>query len=467
MTDSPAFRSPIDPAEQPILDKILDIRDSLSLLKQDRSTYVKSKDVITLYNALINQVEKLNDIRTTKPEEQNRVDTVLDDCFQLISLFFLTIGRNYEAPAVYSAISSAKRLLDHLREAGFYSLKDLEGISRYLGQWQASIERDKDQHSPHLLKLLEARINVCRHTLQDLQEGVSKLEPTLADTYEKLVSLLRSLSACNTRSKFPTKEVKDLEAQLLAIREELHEETPDHQGKSAEEVYLEKIHAMNLADYEVPKEGPAVVSVLLARCLLWAEIIQRRQGKIDERFNDTYDKLVKIRNTLEQMNLTHAWIDESRVKGNFVDEQGNVADLHTNRTLLYLLRKSYSFVFIYIISSEPVSEALLPIYNQLLTLKKCLVEVKRNGGVDSARELYPYSMKLHSIDNMKKDGAFRVGNDIPEGQGSVIALLSECFDLAYELRNEAEERSEAEVPEERDEAQPVGTKTDHGLAAGI
>jgi len=27
------------------------------------------------------------------------VDTVLDDCFQLISLFFLTIGRNNEAPA--------------------------------------------------------------------------------------------------------------------------------------------------------------------------------------------------------------------------------------------------------------------------------------------------------------------------------------------------------------------------------
>lgn len=28
------------------------------------------------------------------------VDTVLDDCFQLISLFFLTVGRNNEAPAV-------------------------------------------------------------------------------------------------------------------------------------------------------------------------------------------------------------------------------------------------------------------------------------------------------------------------------------------------------------------------------
>jgi hypothetical protein len=29
------------------------------------------------------------------------VDTVLDDCFQLVSLAYMTIGKNHEAPAVY------------------------------------------------------------------------------------------------------------------------------------------------------------------------------------------------------------------------------------------------------------------------------------------------------------------------------------------------------------------------------
>ena len=29
------------------------------------------------------------------------MDNILDDCFQLISLLFLTVGRNNEAPAVY------------------------------------------------------------------------------------------------------------------------------------------------------------------------------------------------------------------------------------------------------------------------------------------------------------------------------------------------------------------------------
>jgi hypothetical protein len=35
---------------------------------------------------------------------------------------------------------------------------------------------------------------------------------------------------------------------------------------------------------------------------------------------------------------------------------------------------------------------------------------------------------------MRVDGKFYVGNDIPEGQASVNALLAECYDLAYELR---------------------------------
>jgi len=138
-----------------------------------------------------------------------------------------------------------------------------------------------------------------------------------------------------------------------------------------------------------------------------------RQGKIDERFQDTYESLRDIRDRLEQMNLTHAWslretdlfsfqrqldrIDESRVNGNFLDVHGNPADLYAQRTLLYLLRRSYAYIYLYIIASEPVSEALLPIYNQLMTLKRCLLEVKNSGGVDTPRELYPYNMKVRFI----------------------------------------------------------------------
>jgi len=40
---------------------------------------------------------------------------------------------------------------------------------------------------------------------------------------------------------------------------------------------------------------------------------------------------------------------------------------------------------------------------------------------------------------MRTDGKFMVGQDIPEGQGSVNSLLAECYDLIYDLRVEAVE----------------------------
>ena len=74
MTDSPAVQAPLDPKEQPILDRVLHLRDELSLLKQDKSTYIKSHDVIVLYDQVIEQVHSLNILREEhgKPLEQNR-----------------------------------------------------------------------------------------------------------------------------------------------------------------------------------------------------------------------------------------------------------------------------------------------------------------------------------------------------------------------------------------------------------
>ena len=72
MTDSPRPRIPLDAKEQPILDRLLQIRDELSLLKQDRSNYIRSEDVMKIYNEVDVQVEKLNQIRTHKRDEQNK-----------------------------------------------------------------------------------------------------------------------------------------------------------------------------------------------------------------------------------------------------------------------------------------------------------------------------------------------------------------------------------------------------------
>lgn len=57
---------------------------------------------------------------------------------------------------------------------------------------------------------------------------------------------------------------------------------------------------------------------------------------------------------------------------------------------------------------------------------------------------------------MRVDGKFVVGDDIPDGQGSVTQLLAECFELAYELRNDAEETSSVEAQTPASESGPEG-----------
>jgi hypothetical protein len=72
MAESPAVPVPLDPREQPILEKLLTARDALLLLKQDKSTYIKSQDVIPIYEQVIEQVQILNSVRADRRLERNR-----------------------------------------------------------------------------------------------------------------------------------------------------------------------------------------------------------------------------------------------------------------------------------------------------------------------------------------------------------------------------------------------------------
>ncbi|KAM5451648.1 hypothetical protein McanCB49686_005711 [Microsporum canis] len=421
MADSPAVFAPVDPEEEPILERLIAIRDGLVLIKQDKSTYVKSHDVIPFYDQAIEQVQLLNELRSGRRVAQNR-----GNALKHITWLMALVN------------SFVQRLLDHLKEASFFSQKDLDSISGTLDSVESNISRGQNTYSPHLLKLLETRLESCRSQLAELQHELSLLSPELTPTHETLVSILRSTSAANTRSKFSASEVLGFKDQLNGIK-----------SKMVDGNFV-------AADGSVPA-GQEIVKSLLEKCFRWSDIVLERQGRINEAFLDYYNQLIDIRNQLDRLSMTHAWslresdlymyqrklnkIDECRVDGNFLDVSGKPADLHAQRTLLYLIRRSYALIYGLLVSSEPVSEALLPIYNQLQTLRKCLIEVKESGGVSSARELYPYSMKLNSIDNMRVEGKFYIGSDLPEGQGGINELLAECYDLCYDLRADAEDAS--------------------------
>ena len=62
---------------------------------------------------------------------------------------------------------------------------------------------------------------------------------------------------------------------------------------------------------------------------------------------------------------------------------------------------------------------------KLNTIKRCLIEVAKQGGPFTTRDLYPFQLALYQIDSLRKDGKFE-GRDgsIPEGQGASLSSLS-------------------------------------------
>lgn len=96
--------------EQPILENLIQLRQRLQLLNKDRTKYIRSQDVLAIYDGLVEEVEKLNSIHHghIHSDEQNRLDTLLDDVFQLLSLCFMAAGKNFSSPSVYVQAATTK-----------------------------------------------------------------------------------------------------------------------------------------------------------------------------------------------------------------------------------------------------------------------------------------------------------------------------------------------------------------------
>jgi chemotaxis protein histidine kinase CheA len=136
-----------------------------------------------------------------RPDTKTLVDRVLEGCFQLISLFFMTIGKNNEAPAAYALTSTIRRLLDHLTEVQLYSAKDLAHVAHTIENLSEIVSNSHGKYSPKLVTLLANRLDVCRELCSNLQQKLERLDPGLTEIHEKIISILRSISAANTKAK--------------------------------------------------------------------------------------------------------------------------------------------------------------------------------------------------------------------------------------------------------------------------
>ncbi|KAE8253864.1 hypothetical protein A4X13_0g3634 [Tilletia indica] len=390
----------------------------------------------------------------------NRVDTTLNDVFALLSLFFLTIGKSRESPALFSQLSCMKQLLDHLAESGIYTETDLKPFADRLRELREIIIRDGEagRSAVQLTKLMIRKLEGCERVLHDLQGTLSVLSVELLPIHQRLINVRRQIAAAAAKPKPARTEIKLLQEELRRI-----------DSKRVDGKFL------GPGGSSVPA-GQAILVGILEECFEICHDITVRNDEVPMELQPIYDRLVEIKAQLEHLVLTHRWtlretdlwnyqvslkeIDRMRVDGKFVDSEGKQPE--GQLVLLYLLRRCYGLIYRLVASSEPISEELMPISNKLSTVQKCLKEVSKYGGPFTMRDLYPYRLALHQIDSLRAVPSGEIGKDgqrkwlgrdgnVPEGQAILRAQYEEVEQTIEEMLNRQEDDDDEYEEEDEDE----------------
>ncbi|ODV79195.1 uncharacterized protein CANTADRAFT_42486, partial [Suhomyces tanzawaensis NRRL Y-17324] len=353
---------------------------------------------------------------------------------------------------------------------------------------------ENDAQNMHKIEenlILRNKLNRCESLYKELEDNFRNIPSDLEQPYNKLISIRKSILNYFTNKKPSSdthaqssitpqpenqefilgkiaqfkNELKEIESTRDLTDGKFHSKELENDEKSlnALQVVLNGLldDCNNLLNDLSIQTDSTNLSTLFETSLSFAD----NEGfkSINKGFEGLYYKLIDLKSTLENLLITRRWtlretdlytyqkllkgIDDERIQLNEKikglensSATGITQHLRKNQILiLYLLRRCYSLIYKLLESSEPVSESLQPIHNQLSTVRKCLLDLKRINGLNNLRELYPFQFKLASLDNLRSDGKFIINNQIPEGQGTLNALLAECFDIIHELKIELEE----------------------------
>ncbi|RLV87203.1 hypothetical protein JA9_000991 [Meyerozyma sp. JA9] len=474
--------------EKSVHEGLQQIYDTLLSMKNNRAHYISSKQVYTIYDQFLTL---LKDLRVARKDEElkgmtlnlpNVNDRLIDDIWQLVSLCFVTCGLTKFAPATYSSLSTVYKLLLHLKDCRVYTKADLKPISHRLDEIRQILdqsyqddEQEENSNRSEEYLLLRFKLKKCQDLYSELEEAIKSIPTDLQPVYGELLAIRKGLLNYVTAAEPNEATLSELKDRLKKV-----EHQRDEEGK----FHSELVSADKLLSNQMVLDG------LLDDC---NNIINDLSAEKDKDLDSLFEKLsisdvdkaavtklktmylrlLDLKQTLESLLVTRRWtlretdlytyqkhlkeIEEERTGLELTpaaQKDKNVKKLQL--VIIYILRRCYSLIYKLLESSEPVSESLQPIHNQLSTVRRCLLELKRIDGLNNLRELYPFQFKLASLDNLRRDGKFIVNNQIPEGQGTLNALLAECFDILHELKIELEEKeenrnsSDEEVTDEED-----------------
>jgi hypothetical protein len=300
-------------------------------------------------------------------KEMNRVDTTLADVFQLLSLFFLTIGKSRSAPATYCQLAIITKLLDHMKESGVYTMNDVNPFKGRLNELKTMILADMPpsaskpstpqlEDAPHpprsdtsqsqnawlegddpasraaLTKLLLKKHDRCTTRLKELITSLSVIGVELVPLHQKLITLRRQLVALSAKG------IKTNKAEIDAIAEELRKieaarvdgkfiveggvvkdgseqqpaATSSESAKAEANEGDEQDDASASAADESESEpiippGQALLSGLLEETFEALIEIQSKEEEVSPLLQPIYERLTEMRAQLEKLNLTHRW----------------------------------------------------------------------------------------------------------------------------------------------------------------
>lgn len=471
--------------EKSLNEKFSGIYDTLRDLKNNRNKFINSKQIYQIYDEFLNYIHELT--ITRKDEElkgmslnlPNSNDVLIDDIWQLLSLCFVTCGLIKFAPATYSSMSTVYKLLSHLKEGKCYSINDLEPIKKRLDEFKEIISNSKNEdneysmtdeinHKAEETLILRRKLNKCEELYKELERKLEDIPSDLESVCNELVAIRKALLGYLTTSTTNSNNV--ILQQLAPLKESLKkiESLRDSEGKFSSKVasseqldstqiglnaLLDDCHNF-INDLLIQNDSGGDISNLLSSMSISDDATKIAANE----FKNLYNELIDIKYKLENLLITRRWtmretdlytyqkalklIDQKRIDLNGKISLSNKDIRRLLVLLVYLMRRCYSLIYKLLESSEPVSESLQPIHNQLSTVRKCLLEIKRVDGLNNLRELYPFQFKLASLDNLRDDGKFTINGTIPEGQGTLNALLAECFDIIHELKIDLEEKED-------------------------
>lgn len=478
-----------------------EINNNLLDLKNNRTKYISSKQVHAIYDHFLKEVYELNVVR--KDEElkgmslnlPTATDLLVDDIWQLLSLLFVTCGLIKFAPATYLSLSTVSKILTHLKECQVFSIDDLKPIELRLAEIRGIIDRSEEEledeendndggatnHKREELLLLRNKWLKCQQLLVKLQDTFLQIPSDLESVYSSLILIRKSLLNYMTQdSNLLTKDqlsrrVEDLRHKLKKIGDQRDEngkfvlKTGTPEQIDSTQMVLNGVYddCHNLIhDLSMQRDAQGLSLAFDNLTLEGGEKTTDADDPVISEWLGVYDELAQLKQTLEKLLVTRRWtmretdlytyqkqlkrIDETRLllAATYALQSHTLGETKRYKRaqllVLYLLRRCYSLVYKLLESSEPVSELLQPIHNQLLTVRRCLLEIKRVNGLNTLRELFPFQFKLALLDNLRHDGKFIVNNQVPEGQGTLNALLAECFDMIHELKIELEEKEDVE-----------------------